>query len=262
MKKLTIPFIFAVVLMSLSGCMSPKDIAYFQNAEDVDLEATRYQHNSKVMPKDHLTVLVSATDASAVSYFNKHIATSGNNSSIGGNSVNYVVDDDGTINFPVVGRIKVAGLTRLQCENLIAEKIRPYMQNEKDYMVTVRFSSFHVTVLGEVGSPGMKTTSLEKYSIVDAIAASGDLTIYGKRDNIMLIREDADGKKSVHRLNINDPEVLKSPYYYLQQNDVIYVEPNSVKKTSATIKTTTSLWFSLASILVSSATLVVNIINK
>ena len=149
----------------------------------------------------------------------------------------------------------------MECEKLIAKKIRPYMQNEKDYIVTVNLSSFHITVLGEVGSPGMKTTSFEKYSIVDAIAASGDLTIYGKRDNIMLIREGADGMKTVHRLNINDPEIFNSPYFYLQQNDIIYVEPNNVKKTSASIGTSTSLWFSLASVLVSLTTLIVNIVN-
>jgi len=260
MKKTLVPFVAFLALM-LGACTSPKDIAYFQNMEDVDLSATRYQHNAKIMPKDVITVLISATDANAVSYFNKHISASGTNQAASGGSVSYRVDDDGTINFPILGRLRVGGLTRLECEKLIAKKIRPYMQNEKDYIVTVNLSSFHITVLGEVGSPGMKTTSFEKYSIVDAIAASGDLTIYGKRDNIMLIREGADGMKTVHRLNINDPEIFNSPYFYLQQNDIIYVEPNNVKKTSASIGTSTSLWFSLASVLVSLTTLIVNIVN-
>ena len=154
------------------------------------------------------------------------------------------------------------GLTRLQCEQLIFDKIKPYMAEAENPIVTVRINSFHFTVLGEVGSPGVKTSGREKCSLLDAIAISGDINILGKRDNIMLIREAADGGKSVHRLNILDPNVMKSPYFYLQQNDVLYIEPNSIRKTNASIGTSTHLWFSLASVLVSSATLVVNVINK
>ena len=172
------------------------------------------------------------------------------------------VDDDGTINFPIVGRIKVEGLSRLEVEQLIGDKIKPYLAESENPIVTVRINSFHFTILGEVGSPGVKTSGREKCSLLDAIAMSGDINILGKRDNIMLIREAADGGKSVHRLNILDPSVMKSPYFYLQQNDVLYIEPNSIRKTNASIGTSTHLWFSLASVLVSSATLVVNVINK
>ena len=174
----------------------------------------------------------------------------------------YAVDDDGTINFPVLGRIKVEGLSRLEVEQLICDKLKPYLAQSENPVVTVRINSFHFTMLGEVGSPGVKTSGREKCSILDAIAMAGDIGIQGKRENIMLIREAADGGKSVHRLNILDPSIMKSPYFYLQQNDVIYVEPNSIKKTNASVGTSTHLWFSLASVLVSSATLIVNVVNK
>ena len=261
MKKIIIPFV-AVAALLLTGCASPKKIAYLQHAEDYTYDETRYQHNIKIMPKDNLSILIIATDPDAVSLFNKHINRNQNQGGIGGNMYTYAVDDDGTINFPIIGRIKVEGLTRLQCEQLIGDKIKPYMAETENPIVTVRINSFHFTVLGEVGTPGVKTSGREKCSLLDAIAMSGDINILGKRDNIMLIREAADGGKSVHRLNILDPNVMKSPYFYLQQNDVLYVEPNSIRKTNASIGTSTHLWFSLASVLVSSATLVVNVINK
>jgi polysaccharide export outer membrane protein len=261
MKKFLIPFV-AVAALIFTGCASPKKIAYLQHAEDYTYDETRYQHNIKVMPKDNMSIYISATDPEAVSVFNKHINRYQNQSGIGGTMYSYAVDDDGTINFPIIGRIKVEGLTRLQCEQLIGEKLRPYLAETENPIITVRINSFHFTVLGEVGSPGVKTSGREKCSLLDAIAMSGDINILGKRDNIMLIREAADGGKSVHRLNILDPNVMKSPYFYLQQNDVLYVEPNSIRKTNASIGTSTHLWFSLASVLVSSATLVVNVINK
>lgn len=261
MKKFLIPFV-AVAALIFTGCASPKKIAYLQHAEDENYDATRYQHNIKVMPKDNLTILVTATDPDAVSIFNKHVSRNQNQAGIGGNMYSYAVDDDGTINFPIVGRIKVEGLSRLEVEQLIGDKIKPYLAESENPIVTVRINSFHFTILGEVGSPGVKTSGREKCSLLDAIAMSGDINILGKRDNIMLIREAADGGKSVHRLNILDPSVMKSPYFYLQQNDVLYIEPNSIRKTNASIGTSTHLWFSLASVLVSSATLVVNVINK
>ena len=261
MKKFLIPFV-AVAALIFTGCASPKKIAYLQHAEDYTYDETRYQHNIKVMPNDNMSIYISATDPEAVSVFNKHINRYQNQSGIGGTMYSYAVDDDGTINFPIIGRIKVEGLTRLQCEQLIGEKLRPYLAETENPIITVRINSFHFTVLGEVGSPGVKTSGREKCSLLDAIAMSGDINILGKRDNIMLIREAADGGKSVHRSNILDPNVMKSPYFYLQQNDVLYVEPNSIRKTNASIGTSTHLWFSLASVLVSSATLVVNVINK
>ena len=123
-------------------------------------------------------------------------------------------------------------------------------------------SSFRVTVLGEVGSPKVIPVSTEKMSVIEAIASAGDLTIYGKRDNVMLIREDADGKKTVHRLNLNDVNLISSPYYYVQQNDIIYVEPNGVKAKNSAIGSSTTIWFSFIGIVTSIASLLVNILRN
>ena len=122
-------------------------------------------------------------------------------------------------------------------------------------------SSFRVTVIGEVGSPKVIPVSTEKMSVIEAIASAGDLTIYGKRDNVMLIREDATGKKTVHRLNLNDINIITSPYYYVQQNDIIYVEPNNVKAKNSAIGSSTTIWFSFIGIVTSIASLLVNILR-
>ena len=127
MKKFLIPFV-AVAALIFTGCASPKKIAYLQHAEDYTYDETRYQHNIKVMPKDNLSIYITATDQEAVSIFNKHYSWGqSSQAGIGGTMLSYLVDDDGTINFPVLGRIKVEGLSRLQCEQLIGEKLRPYL---------------------------------------------------------------------------------------------------------------------------------------
>ena len=119
-----------------------------------------------------------------------------------------------------------------------------------------------MTVIGEVGAPKVVPVTTEKMSIIEALAYSGDLTIYGKRGNVLLIREDANGEKKAHRLNLNDGNLFNSPYYYLQQNDIIYVEPNSVKAKNSAIGSSTTIWFSFIGIVTSVASLLVNILRK
>ena len=129
-------------------------------------------------------------------------------------------------------------------------------------IVTVRMSSYRVTVDGEVNRPGVIPVTTEKMSVIEALAQAGDLTIYGKRDNVLLIREDETGQKSAHRLNLNDANLLNSPYYYLQQNDILYVEPNGVRAKNSSIGSSTTLWFSFVGIVTSVASLLVNILRK
>ena len=136
-----------------------------------------------------------------------------------------------------------------------------YLAATENPIVTVRMASYRVTVIGEVGHPGVVQVPTEKMSVIEALAQSGDLTIYGKRDNVMLIREDATGQKEVHRLNLNDANLINSPYYYLQQNDVIYVEPNNVKAKNSGIGSSTTIWFSFIGIVTSVASLLVNILR-
>ncbi len=173
----------------------------------------------------------------------------------------YLVDNEGFINYPMVGKVKVSGLTKRECEKVILEKIRPYLADDTNPVVTVQMSSYSVSVLGEVNRPGSFQVAREKISILEALAQAGDLTIYGVRDRVKLIREDATGKKEVHELNLMDANIINSPYYYLQQNDVVYVEPNKVKAQNSKIGNATTLTFSATSILISMASLLYNILK-
>jgi polysaccharide export outer membrane protein len=135
------------------------------------------------------------------------------------------------------------------------------MNAEETPIVTVRMSNYKISVLGEVNRPGMFTVSNEKINIFEALAQAGDLSIYGVRDRVKLIRENEKGRKEIHTINLNDANIINSPYYYLQQNDVVYVEPNSVKAKNSAIGTSTTIWISVTGALVSLASLVVNILR-
>lgn len=266
MKKLIVPIVLALVVLSFFSCGSTKNVAYFQNADTLDLSASKGLYDARIMPKDLLTITVSTTDPKAAMPFNLSVQGTLNNSGSlsggQGNLLQYLVDNDGNINFPVLGTLKVAGLTKGECEAMICEKIKPYMSSSERPIVNVRMASFKISVLGEVASPGQYTVETEKISILQALANAGDLTIYGKRNNVMLVREDANGQKSIHRLNLNDANLFKSPYYYLQQNDAIIVEPNKVKAQNSSIGQSTTLWFSAIGIVTSVASLVVNIVRN
>lgn len=262
MKRLLFNLIVLItVVVLLDSCSSAKRVAYFQNIDSVDLSASQGLYDAKIMPKDMLTIIVNTTNPDAARPFNLYSAIvsgqSGNN-----NMQGYLVDNSGNINFPVIGKVHVSGLTKGQCEDLIREKIMPYMSGTENPVVTVRMSSFRVTVAGEVNSPGVVPVNSEKMSVIEALAQAGDLTIYGRRDNVLLIRENELGQKSQVRINLNDANFINSPYYYVQQNDIIYVQPNKVKAKSSSIGTSTTLWISGVGILTSLASLVVNILRN
>lgn len=266
MKKIFTPIVVATMILMLGSCASTKKVAYFQNINEVSLEGSKGLFDAKIMPKDMLTITVSTTDPKAAMPFNLSISSTLDSSgrlATGGSTLQtYLVDNNGEINYPVVGILNVAGMTVRQCEEFIAAKIRPYMSASENPVVTVRMSSYRISVTGEVTRPGVISVSTEKMSVLEALAQAGDLTIYGKRDNVMLIREDATGQKSVHILDLNDANIINSPYYYLQQNDIIYVEPNKVKAQNASVGQVTTLTMSAIGVLVSVASLMVNILRK
>ena len=142
---------------------------------------------------------------------------------------------------------------------MIREKLKPYLQKTETPIVTVRMANYKISVLGEVAKPGTFTVSNEKVNVLEALAMAGDMTIWGIRDNVKLIREDAAGKREIISLNLNDADIVTSPHYYLQQNDILYVTPNKTKAKNSDIGQSTSLWFSATSILVSIASLLVTI---
>ncbi|MBO5629141.1 MAG: polysaccharide biosynthesis/export family protein, partial [Aeriscardovia sp.] len=186
-------------LMVLSSC-SVKNFAYFQGAKDVDLNKTTAFYDARIMPKDQLNIHVYTISPEASAPFNMGSVSvtssnTGGSSASSGGSQNYLVSNDGTINFPVLGRIKVVGLTKDECEDMILEQIRPYMAPSEKPIVTVRQANYTVTVLGEVGSPGTIQVTREKINIYEALAQAGDLTVTGKRVNVKLFRENADGTR-------------------------------------------------------------------
>ena len=259
-------FIFSLLTAALlTSCGSTKNVAYLQNSDSINFEKSRFLYDARIMPKDQITISVNTTTPEASLPFNlllQNAYQQGRSvSSGGGTLMPYLVDNQGYINFPIVGKLKVGGLTKSEAEKLVTEKIRPYMAETENPVVTVTMASYSVSVLGEVTRPGTFQVSREKITILEALAQAGDLTIYGVRDRVKLIREDATGKKSIVTLNLNDANIVNSPYYYLQQNDVLYVEPNNVKAQNSKVGQTTTLWFSATSILISLTSLLYNILK-
>ena len=266
MKQLQYSILLALVVILLSSCGSTKNVAYLQNSEEIDFTRSEYLYDARIMPKDILTISVSTVNPEASAPFNLIVrpTLTSATSSIGSSSGSlqtYLVDNKGCIEFPVVGTLEVGGLTKSMCEKLIHDKIQPYLNAAENPVVTVRMSNYKISVLGEVNKPGMFTVSNEKINILEALAQAGDLTIYGVRNKVKLIREDAKGRKEIHTINLNDANIINSPYYYLQQNDIVYVEPNKVKAQNSAIGQSTTLFMSGTSILVSLASLIVNILR-
>ena len=252
--------------MLFASCGSTKNVAYFQNSDSINFDNSRFLSVARIMPKDQITISVNTTTPEVSLPFNlllQNSYTQGRSMSSGGGGtlMPYLVDNEGYIKMPIIGKLKVGGLTKAEAENLVTEKIRPYMAETENPVVTVTMASYSVSVMGEVNRPGTFQVSREKITILEALAQAGDLTIYGVRDRVKLIREDATGKKSMVTLNLNDANIVNSPYYYLQQNDVVYVEPNKVKAQNSSVGQTTTLWFSATSILISLTSLLYNILK-
>lgn len=258
--KHTLTLIAATLI--LTACGSSEKVVYMDNVDELK-KADKTLFDARIMPKDVLTVTVGTINKEASEPFNLTVLTTNSASALSSQPAlqSYLVSNDGTIDFPVIGTIKVGGLTKKECETMILEKIRPYLAESEKPIVTVRMSSYSISVLGEVAKPGSFQVSREKINVFEALAQAGDMTIYGVRDRVRLIREDAEGNKEIHILDLTDANVINSPYYYLQQNDIIYVEPSNIKKQDARVGSMTTLWFSATSILVSVASLLVNILR-
>ena len=242
--------LICVILLSflLAACQSYKKVPYLQDVEAVN-QATQQEtlYDAKIMPKDLLTIVVSCTSPELAAPFNLTIA-SPSNLSIQYTTTQpvlqqYLVDNEGKISFPVLGALTVGGLTKKQA------------------IVTVRMVNYKISVIGEVARPGTFTISNEKVNLLEALAMAGDMTVYGLRDNVKLIREDANGKQQIVTLDLNNAETILSPYYWLQQNDIVYITPNKAKARNSDVGNSTSLWFSATSILVSVVSLLVNILK-
>lgn len=257
--------VWVLLTLFLVSCGSYKNVPYFQNSDEVDFTKSQFLYDARIMPKDILTITVSTTNPDAARPFNLTVPTTFNAQTRSTYSQpliqNYLVDNEGGIDFPILGHLQVGGLTKSECERMIHDKIVPYLNDRENPVVTVRMSNYKISVLGEVAHPGMFNVSNEKINILEALAQAGDLTIYGVRDRVKLIREDSTGKKEMHTLNLNDANLINSPYYYLQQNDIVVVEPNKVKSQNSSVGSMTTLWFSATSILISLTSLLYNILK-
>ena len=269
MKKnfLLSSLLLLTITVLMNSCASSKNVAYIQNSDWFNADQSAFLYDARIMPKDVLTITVNTVNPEASAPFNLVVSTA-LSTSVGGQNIGtnralqtYLVSNDGTIEFPVLGTLQVGGLTKSECEKQIHDKLQPYLNAKENPVVTVRMANYKISVLGEVARPGMFTVGNEKINIFEALAQAGDLTIYGVRDRVKLIRENAQGKKEVFTLNLNDANIISSPYYYLQQNDIVYVEPNKVKARNSSVGQTTSLWLTSTSILISLASLLYTILK-
>lgn len=221
-----------LVIIFTSSCISNKKIAYFQDIQTVNqaqLDNAIKFTEPVIQSDDILSINVFTLNPQSGAIINQAASTpslGGNtNNSLSTQNTGFLVDKNGEIELSLIGKVKVAGLTTYQARELIRDKASLFY---KEPNVQLRFSNFKVSVLGEVNSPSAYTLPNEKVSILDALSLAGDLTIYGKRENVLIVR-DNNGKKEFARLNLNSSEIFNSPFYYLRQNDVIYVEPNKRK---------------------------------
>lgn len=245
-----------------SSCSSSRQVSYLQKLGE-ELYDTLQTYDARIKPKDLLTVSVSCSDPEAALPFNLIVPVSQvdiNPTNLVSQPTlqNYLVNNQGEITFPVLGTLKVGGMTTQETSEMIIGKLERYLKEKP--IVTVRLVNYKVSVIGEVSRPGVYTVNNEQINIFEAVAMAGDLTIYGKRDNVRIIRNEG-GRQKLITLNLNDENIIYSPDFYLRQNDILYVEPNQAKKQSANIGSSTNLLVSITSILISLAGLMVNILR-
>jgi polysaccharide export outer membrane protein len=219
---------FLALILFLGSCGSSKKITYFQPLPDTTVPTqfnTAIPQEAVIVPDDMLAIIVSALDPAAAAPFAISSSTGNESGSMG-----YLVDKNGNIEFPILGTLHVSGMTKSQAVEFIKGKLLPYL---KEPIVTIRFMNFRVSVLGEVANPGAFAISNERVNLLEVLAMAGDLTIQGKRQNVLVIRENGNGSKSSLRVDLTDNKLFQSPFFYVQQNDIVYVEPNKTKIMSA-----------------------------
>lgn len=264
MRKKAI-YTIAIIAMSwlfMVSCSSSKEsLTYFENADSLSAEGIgSNKYGIKIVPDDELKIVVTSQVPEATAAYNLPLANYADRTKLESTSTQslqtYVVDKKGYIMMPVLGKVHVAGKTTDEITDYLTEQIA---KDVTDPYVSVRLHTFKVNVLGEVETPGVVEVKTERFSVLDALAAANDMTEYGKRDNVLIIREENGVKKYV-RLNLNDVKVLESPYFYLQQNDVVYVEPNKIRKANSKFNQNNSYKLSVVSTIVSACSVIASLI--
>ena len=243
-------------LVLLASCSSPKKVLYFQDIDKTQLQELANSYQAVIKKDDNLSIIVTGPDKSVVMPYNMTLSeTLGNYNNPERSTIGYLVDSNGNIQFPILGTIHVEGMTRNElCEYLT----RQISKDVKDPIVHVSFRNYKVTVLGEVRSPGTYTMESEKVNVLQAISRAGDLTLMAKREDIMLLREE-EGKIVCHKLDLKRSHLLDSPYFFLQQNDVLYIPPSTGRVATGT--NTLSFWTSIISSVTSAVAIVTTVLT-
>ncbi|PUV22938.1 polysaccharide biosynthesis/export family protein [Sphingobacterium athyrii] len=247
-SKYTLTLVFCMVSLALiCSCGSRKNMVYLQ-PDSTQINTLYEQYIPRIQANDILTIVVTAADPKVTVPFNpvSSMTTNITQQSDMAMKPTYTVDDKGNITLPMLGKVYVKGLTRIQAIEKIRSELNQYI---KDPGVNINFNNFRISVLGEVARPGSFIMPTERITVLEALGMAGDMTIRGVRENVMLIRE-VDGQKAMHRLDLTQQNTLNSPYYYLAQNDVIYVEPNKAQINNSKLGANTNIIISIASLLI------------
>lgn len=216
--------VLCLILFS-TACAPRRNLVYFSDLEkkSVDTETVVNNVEPKVQPNDVLSITINTLSSESNSLFTLNSSLINKNGMI--EREGYRVSKEGFVRLPVIGDIELKGQTLDQAQQTIARRLNSYV---KDPLVNIQFLNFRVTVIGEVNHPSTFTVNNEKINLLEALGMAGDMTVYGKRENVLIIRE-SEGKRVITRVNLNEKNVLNSPYFYLKQNDIVYVEPDKEK---------------------------------
>lgn len=249
MNKLFFCILSAVLLFT--SCNSSKKILYLQDVVYEKPETIKNFRDITLQPKDQISIVVSCKEPQLASMFNLSVAGSGESASIAG----YTLDDNGDIELPVLGNLHVGGMSKKEVSQLVKQRLieEDYI---KDPVVTVGFMNLHFSVLGEVASPGNYDITKDRINLLEALSMAGDLTITGKRDMVMVTREE-NNQRNTYKVDLRSKDLFESPVYYLKQNDIIYVQPNNKRAGEAkSIVSNISLWTSIISMISSISILI------
>ncbi|GGG42699.1 polysaccharide biosynthesis protein [Croceivirga lutea] len=249
---------FAILILSvvISSCASKKDVVYFQDVGGFETIVDDDSFVPKFKVDDLVSIHISTLNPEASAPFNLY-KTGGQESGYRLEQVNYLVDQGGEIDFPVIGKIKIVGLSPEELRVMLREELAEYLKNP---IINIRLVNFTVSVLGEVNRPGTYLINGEEITIMEALGLAGDMTIKGMRRNVLVIR-DFDGTKVYYRIDLTSKNATKSPVYYLTQNDVVYVEPNKSAITSSALDNRATIAVSIASVLITSTVLLITQTN-
>lgn len=257
-RKLSTQLVSVFFVLLLTACTSSKKILYLQDVQPLKQQDIENQYEVKIHNDDLLAILVNSKNPELALPFNMPLISYqlGYQNNYSQRILGYLVDSDGNIDFPILGKIHVAGMTRKE----LTEYLKQRLMDEdyiKDPIVTVQFLNFKISVMGEVNRPGSFDISSDRITLLEALSKAGDLTIYGRRDRVAVIRE-VDGVRTILYHDLRSSDIFQSPCYYLQQNDIVYVEPNKAKTGQSRINqnNSVSVWTSVISVLTSIVTLI------